>query len=84
MLPGVSVFDDDVEDVHVLEHEALRAVRRRISCVATERHRAENGGHEGRVVGDEVEHGVVGAVVHRVEGDLSEIRVNEWVRSADY
>ena len=70
MLSGVAVLEDDVEPLEVVDNEARGAVRGRDGRIAAHADLGHDRGHEGRVVGDQVEHGVVRAVLHGVEGDL--------------
>ena len=72
MRAGVAVLDHEINDIEVIEHEARGSVRARDGRVTSQRELAEDGGHERHVVGDEVEHGAVRAVGHRVEGRLRE------------
>ena len=70
MLASIAVLQDDVEAREVVDDEARRAVRRRDRRVLAETDFGHDRGHERRVVRDHVEHGVVRAVVHRVEEHL--------------
>ena len=67
MFTRVPVLEYDVDDREVVEDEAVRTVRLRVARVLAEAHLGHDRGHERRVVRDHVEHGVVRAVVHRVE-----------------
>ena len=70
MLARVAVLEDDVERGQVVYNEAVRSVRVRIGRVPPQAQLGEHRGHKRGVVRDEVEHGVVRAVVHRVERDF--------------
>jgi hypothetical protein len=72
MRAGVAVLDHEINDIEVVEHKARGPVCARDGGVRSQRELAEDGGHERHIVGDEVEHGAVRAVGHRVEGRLRE------------
>ena len=70
MLAGVAVLHDDVEAREVVDNEARGAVRGRDGRVGSKADLGHDRGDERGVVRDEVEHGVVRAILHRVERDL--------------
>ena len=72
MRASVAVLDHEINDIEVVENEARGPVCTRDGGIRSQRELAEDGGHERHVVGDEVEHGAVRAVGHRVEGRLRE------------
>ncbi len=84
MLPAVCVLDDDLDDVEVVEHEALRAVRARDRRVLAERELGQDRGDERGVVRDVVDDRVVGAVVHRVELELERDRARRGLLRDDH
>lgn len=70
MLASIAVLEHNVECGQVVEDEARRAVRARDGRVLPQAHLGEDRGDDRGVVGDHVEHGVIRAVLHRVEEDL--------------
>lgn len=67
MLSGITVLEDDVEHAQVVEDEGVGTVGRHSGRVLAEGHLGHDRRDERAVVGDHVEHGVVGAIRHGVE-----------------
>ena len=84
MFPAVRVLDDDLDNVKMVEHEALRAVRARDRRVLAERELGQDRGDERRVVRDVVDDRVVRAVVHRVELELERDRARRGLLRDDH
>lgn len=70
MLAGVTVVDDEIEDLEVVEDKRERTIGLGGGGIGTEGQLTEDGGDNGRDESLAVEHGAVSAVVHGVEGDL--------------
>lgn len=70
MFARISVLDDNIHHIHVVDHEALRSVRAFHCCILPECELGEDGWYQGRIIGDLVNHGVVSAVVHGGEHEL--------------
>lgn len=70
MLSHVAVLHNKVDDVEVVKNEGVRSIRVWIRGVCAEGNLREDRGDKRGVVGDQVEHGMIGTVVHRVEADL--------------
>lgn len=66
----IRVLDDDIDDVEMIEQDAVRPVcllDRRIRAESQSRH---DSGYEWAVVNDIVEHRAIRAIIHSVERDL--------------
>ena len=67
---GVTILYDDIEDLHVIKHVVGGTVGAGDRRVLTEGECTEDRGDDRSVVGDRVEPGTVGAIVHGIEDDF--------------
>jgi len=66
----ISIFDDNIYNIQMINNEAQGAIRIFHSGVLPKRESREDGWYQGRIMRDLIEHGAVGAVVHGVEDDF--------------
>ena len=70
VLASVTVLQDDIEDLQVIDDIVGGAIGTSRRCVLTEGERAEDRRDDRGIEGDPVEHRAVGAIVHGIEDDL--------------
>ena len=70
MFSRIPILEDNLHHIALIQDEARRAIRRRDGRVPAKTQRRENGGDQGGVVGDPVEHGAVRTVVQGVKRHL--------------
>ena len=70
MFSCISVLDNKIHHIHVLDHEAQRSIRTFHCCILPECELGEDGWYQRGIIGDPVEHGTVSTVIHGVKCDL--------------
>ena len=70
MFAWISVLDNNIHHIHVLDHKAQWSIHTFHCCIFPKCELEEDGRYQGGIISDLVEHGVVSAVVHGVELEL--------------
>lgn len=83
MSARISVLDDKIHRIQVLNHEAQRSIRVSHCCIFPKCEPGKNGRYQRGVIGHPVEHGTISAIVHGGECDfkfdgLRRTRLRDW------